>query len=69
MIFLDGCTFFSVFTAKYKTLQAAINGHRAIVHKILKGTLPLVIQLYYSAWQEIKSGQAKNSLPAGGKNA
>lgn len=47
MVFLDGCTFFSLYTAKYKTQQQAARGHNAVVRKLHSHTLPLAIQITY----------------------
>ena len=50
MVFLEGCTFFSIFTAKYATHEEAANGHDAIVEKLTAGKLSLAIPLgYYRA--------------------
>lgn len=50
MVFLDGCTFFSLFTAKYANRDDAAGGHRSVVERLLAKELPLAIPLgYYSA--------------------
>lgn len=52
MVFLDGCTFFSIFTATYATRRQARDGHKATVRKILNNKLPLAISIgYYRAWE------------------
>lgn len=45
MVFLEGCTFFSLFTAKYRTRREAVLGHKAALKKLIAGTLPLAIPI------------------------
>jgi len=53
MVFLDGCSLFSVFTRKYETRAKAKRGHREVVEKLLAKEIPLSIPLgWYSAWDE-----------------
>lgn len=53
MVFLDGCTFFSLFTAKYKTRTEASRGHASTVRKLRSGKLPLAITIgCYFAWKD-----------------
>lgn len=53
MVFLDGCTFFSVFTEKYEGREEAARGHGSIVERLLTGELPLAIPIgYYNAWDQ-----------------
>lgn len=50
MVFLEGCSFFSLFTAKYETRDEAADGHQSTVRRLLSGDLPLAIPLrYYNA--------------------
>lgn len=62
MTFLDGCSFFSVHTAKYETREAAAVGHIDIVRRLEAGTLPLSIPVGDNGYQAIvaesKSGIA-----------
>lgn len=51
MVFLDGCTFFSVFSRSYKTRGKAVAGHRSIVRRLRSGKLPLAISLNYTTWE------------------
>lgn len=52
MVFLDGCTFFSLYTAKYNTRREALRGHGATVRGILKQKVPLAVPLgHYYAWE------------------
>lgn len=54
MVFLDGCTFFSVFTEKYKNRRQALYGHRRVVKKLLLNKLPLAIPLaHYRSFEEV----------------
>lgn len=60
MVFLDGCSLFSVFTAKYETREEAELGHRSVITRLLAGDLPLAIALpVYFAWD------AEPATPAG----
>lgn len=53
MVFLEGCSFFSLFTAKYETREQAADGHKEVVAKLLSRELPLSIPLpYYSVWED-----------------
>lgn len=45
MVFLEGCTFFSLFTQSYLDRDAASAGHADVLRRILAGTLPLAIPL------------------------
>ena len=47
MVFLEDCSFFSVFTAHYETREQAEEGHRSAIEKLIDGELPLAIQLKY----------------------
>jgi hypothetical protein len=51
MVFLEDCTFFSLFTVKYDTRRKAVQGHKSTVRKLLARKLPLAIHLeHYYAW-------------------
>lgn len=57
MVFLDGCTFFSIYTAKYATEVDANLGHDSVIERLMDGTLPLAIPVrHYHAFEssEIK---------------
>lgn len=70
MVFIDGCTLFSVFTESYQTKKEAEAGHDITVKRLYERTLPLAISLYYFAWDHSDSANvpaASNAEPAGGK--
>lgn len=55
LVFLDGITFFSVFTATYATRDEAQAGHACVVERLLKGELPLAIALRYHAHEDVSA--------------
>lgn len=55
MVFIDGCTFFSAYTAKYAARAEAKAGHRDIVKKIYSGELTLSIPMRYWTFDEEES--------------
>ncbi len=53
MVFLDGCTLFSLFTEKYLNREDAARGHRSIVERLMTKELPLAIPICsYNAWDQ-----------------
>lgn len=60
MVFLDGCSFFSLYTAKYKTRRQALAGHRSAIKQLLAEKLPLAIELnHYCAHEEVPETAAR----------
>lgn len=51
MVFVDGCTFFSVFTQRYKNREDAAAGHADILARLTAGTLQLAAPVRYTLWE------------------